>query len=160
MCEPELVIDINVEIPLPYDSRYKSYLIEINNEKKYRLRTSHIKEIENEYFDYEKCNKAYNIIMKYLDENNKNTGNERREYVGRLFNLLTWMLNSEYSLMFKKDIRLRHLFSYADHRAENFISQLTSENMIQCPLLSILINYRQVWSLHTSDRSRLLSILK
>ena len=170
MCDPEIMditFDSNIPI-LPYcqtsiclneyyyersnmNNNYKNNNINNNNininEKNYRLQTRYVREIERTFFNNDKCNKAYEIIMKDLNENLENEGESRREYIGRLFNFLTWMLNSQYSLMFKKDIRLRHIFGYADNRAEHFISKLTSnnENILSNPLLSILINYRLIW---------------
>jgi hypothetical protein len=168
MCEPELVLDFQTDIYLPYNLNYQNNLSNIktqniiDKENQYRLRTSHTKEVEQAYFDKEKCDTAYKIIMKYLNENIDNEGEERKKYVGRLFNFLIWMLDSQYSLMFKKDMRLRHLLSYANTRAEHFISELTSElnkNMNKNkyttePLLDILINYHQIWCLHSSNKSR------
>ena len=164
MCEPELILDFECNIPLPYDANYQDYLSNIKNEniidkeKEYRLRTSHTKEVQQEFFDKDKCNKAFNIIMKYLNENIENEGEERKKYVGRLFSFLIWMLNSEYSLIFKKDIRLRHLFSYANTRAEYFILEFTSNpnKYILEPLLNILIDYHQIWCLHSSMKSRII----
>lgn len=173
MCEPEIFIDtiINNNGTL-YNNKYNA----VN--KNYRLRQRDVDILNNSVFERNKCNNAYNLIMNYMEDNVNYVGEERRERVGRLYNLLIYMLEGNNnkilnknlnkdlnkdlfdslnpdSLTYKKDIRLWHVFSYADNKASYMISQLMSENIIYCPLLSILHNYKQVWSIHSTNESRL-----
>ena len=148
MCEPEIFIDTIIN---NNDNTYNNKYDAVN--KNYRLRQRDVDILNNSVFESNKCNNAYNLIMNYMEDNVNYVGEERRERVGRLYNLLIYML--EGILTYKKDIRLCHVFSYADNKASHMISQLMSENMINSPLLSILNNYRQVWSRHSTPESRL-----
>ena len=162
MCEPEIFID---NIINNNDNTYNNKYDAVN--KNYRLRQRDVDILNNSVFESNKCNNAYNLIMNYMEDNINYAGEERRERVGRLYNLLIYMLEGKKNsnnlfdnfnpdtLTYKKDIRLCHVFSYADNKASHMISQLMSENMINSPLLSILNNYRQVWSRHSTPESRL-----
>jgi len=169
MCEPEIFIDTITNInDNNYNNKYNFVY------KNYKLRQSDIDILNNSVFERNKCNNAYNLIMNYMEDNVNYVGEERRERVGRLYNLLIYMLEgknnkklnnfnknlfdnlNQDSLTYKKDIRLWHILSYADNKASHMISQLISENiMINSPLLSILHNYRQIWSIHSTNESRL-----
>jgi len=133
MCEPELNI--------------------LNLSLNYNTISKYITEIEDSYFDKDKCNKAYNILIKHMEENNSNDIETRKIYVSKLYTLLIWMLNGPYCKTFKKDIRLLHLFNYSYQRALYFTTLLTNKSTIN--LLSILNEYKRLWSQNIPQTSRL-----
>lgn len=155
MCEPEIFIDTQIDIPLPYCKNNLDEEIMYNLNKNYRLRKSDIEILNKSVFTNEICLNAFNLIMKYMEDNLCYVGEERRARVGRLYNLLTYMLQSDNCLIYKKDIRLMQIFSYANKSASNMISKLISDKLLSCPLVHILNEYILVWGMHSLKYSRL-----